>query len=382
MIFLLCGFQFQAYSGQDFGRLPLRECWSFGGETLSLFGIASDNAQQIFIPHPDGLIKSIEKHSGKSLWFSEIGGEISSPVLTEDDTIYVVSRSFSLPTEKQAQKGSSGAFSIHALSVSTGISLWQKSLEHAAGEKVHLLTSSEKIVAITDDGKFTAFKKRNGELLTERKHNIKVGTVPSLLEGKIYLGTDKGILIFGESTFDQIGEIKTKNTPTVILPAEKDSIYAGDDLGNVLSLSLEDRDTRWKTWTGAEITSITSLPEGILVSSLDNYVYLLSRKNGKRLWKKRLSGRSIGAPLVRQGVGVFSTQGGNEAVFIELQKGRLINQVNLPDENFFISNPVALPAAAATATTGSLVIFQTHKGIFAFGSERDCPPKNQAVKGK
>jgi hypothetical protein len=54
----------------------------------------------------------------------------------------------------------------------------------------------------------------------------------------------------------------------------------------------------WKLRNGAEISSVTPTAEGLLISSFDNFIYLISENGGKPLWKKRLSGRITAAPLI------------------------------------------------------------------------------------
>jgi outer membrane protein assembly factor BamB len=144
------------------------------------------------------------------------------------------------------------------------------------------------------------------------------------------------------------------------------SLYIGDKYGNVSEIMISSGKVRWKAVTGAEIISVTKVKQGLLVSSFDNFIYLLSEKNGKRLWKKRLTGKSIGKPLIKDNVAVFCTLGGSDALFIELDKGKSVNKVLINDENYFINNP---------SSFNNLIFFPTLKGLIAFSSDKQCSNK-------
>jgi len=110
---------------------------------------------------------------------------------------------------------------------------------------------------------------------------------------------------------------------------------------------------------GGEIFSLSLVPAGVLVSSLDNFVYLISLQKRKKIWKRRLAGRILAKPLIRDNFGVFVTTVGNSAIILDLSNGKIVNQISLPDDSFTLSEPV---------TVDKSLVFSTSKGIFAFSS--------------
>ncbi len=84
-------------------------------------------------------------------------------------------------------------------------------------------------------------------------------------------------------------------------------IYIGDEEDNLLILGdkkgeISARDIRsgkkvWKLRTGGEISSIVSSQRGLLISSYDNFLYMVSTLDGRIIWKRRMEGRSTGNPL-------------------------------------------------------------------------------------
>jgi outer membrane protein assembly factor BamB len=95
------------------------------------------------------------------------------------------------------------------------------------------------------------------------------------------------------------------------------------------------------------------------VSSLDNFIYLISPQKGKKVWKRRLAGRISAKPLVVDNFAVFVTAVDNSAVVLDLRNGKIVNQISLADIGFILSRPVIADKA---------LVFSTNKGIFAFSS--------------
>jgi outer membrane protein assembly factor BamB len=360
LIFLLL---VQAVKTQEFGRSPLRECWRVENDNLDSHRIASDNVNRIFFSYSGGIIEAVDKTLGKSIWRSEFGGEIISPIMTDQKKVYLVFKNTPPETNGDSEKKIT-IYSIRSLSIETGLTTWQKLLPLNEDEKVFFIEAADKLYVLTQGGLIQVLNKQNGEIFQEKKNALEISTIPSLVGDNIYVGTtDKKIVVLSKNGTKIQDEVGVKDIPTAILTPDAHELYVGDKSGNIVAINMTDKGIRWKTWTGAEIVSLSKVPNGILVSSFDNFVYLLSAKNGKRIWKKRLSGRSIGQPLIKNDIAVFSTLGGTDTVFIELKKGQSINRISIQNENYFVNNPSGID---------DLVILPTNRGLFAYGSEKNC----------
>jgi outer membrane protein assembly factor BamB len=233
-------------------------------------------------------------------------------------------------------------------------------------KKIYLLGNPEKLALVTDNGFFCLIDKTDGKVIVKKKLEYHITTVPFCRGEKIYFGTDdKKIVNLSLLDGHLFSETIVKSVPTIITPSDNDLIYYGDNTGFVFAIREKNKKARWSAITGAAIADITILPEGLLVSSNDNFVYLLSGKSGDRIWKRRLNGRPSGKPLVRNETAVFSSAGSKEAVFLDLRKGKVVNQIYLKDDNYFIGNPLA------GAEKGS-VVFPTFKGLYAFVVGENC----------
>ncbi len=260
---------------------------------------------------------------------------------------------------------------VTALSALTGITLWQKSFSvQKPPTKISLLNDTENLGVLTENGFYYLIGKQNGNLIVEKKLGYNIATIPLRRGEKIYFGTfDKKIVILSAHKGNLVSEAIVKSIPTIIMPSDNDLVYFGDNIGLIQAIGEKTKKIHWSTVTGAGITDITIVSEGLLVSSNDNYIYLLSAKNGNRIWKRRLAGRSFGKPLIRDRIGVFSSYGSNEAAFLDLRKGKIVNQVFIADGNYFVGSPTA-------GVEGISVIFPTLKGLYAFGYGGNC----QSVK--
>lgn len=366
--FLMLFFLISFVSGQEFGRIPLKECWKIENENINQVEIASDNDSIVYLSNSEGFIEAINTQTGEFFWKSEIGGEILPKIISDSSRVFIPSRRLS--SEKTGSLNSD-KITIHSLSKSTGITNWQRhlSLPEAPSHtgEVFMLDNPYKLFLITQSGNFITLSKQNGDILLEKKYVSPITTIPFLQGEKIYFGTrERKIKTYSIPTGHLSDVMSVPEIPKSILINKDSNLFVGDTAGNILLLDTRNQTVRWKTWTGAEVANVTKVKQGFLIVSLDNYIYLLSEKNGGRIWKKRLSGRSIGNPLIKENIAVFSTYGGSDAVLIELKRGKQINQLNVEEDNYFTNNPKGF---------GDLVFFQTRRGLFTYTAGSNCSSK-------
>jgi outer membrane protein assembly factor BamB len=310
-------------------------------------------------------LEAFDKKSGEIVWETEVGGELLASVTSDSEKIFILTKPSATNNKFASIKEQNFTLNLQAISPKTGITNWQISLAmKEVAEKVYLFKSNRQhITILADNGHFFSLDIQTGRLLSKSKLGFSLSTDPYPFNNEILLATKEGkILILSITDSRVIDEIETQIIPNVILATE-DKLLIGDKTGNVIAFDSKDKKRKWKATTGGQITSLSRVAKGILVSSFDNYVYLISEKSGKRIWRKRLSGRSIGAPLIKDNVAVFSTYGGTDSVFINLDKGKQINSISIQEENYFIDNPIGL---------GNSIIFPTFKGVLTYGTKKEC----------
>lgn len=352
---------------QSFGYQPLKECWHLTTDVLRNTDVASDNTNFLYLPLPEGIIKSINVKTRETLWQSEVGGEILGSLLLDRNNLYVLSLN------------GAGKISISALSSGTGITQWKKDLSIGSeASAAYILDASPLLFVMTGGGQVFLLDKVTGRITLEKPTSLQTAFSPVIKEGKIYIGTiGKKIMSLDLTNLTdknfEVKEIKDlTNDPTALFINDKD-LYVGDNLGKIYKINVQNKEIDWASRTGAGIISITEAENNLLVASSDNYVYLYSEKSGNRVWKKRFQGRTPGKFSVRSDIAVFSPLGEKSATVVELVKGKTINQITLDaaSSNAFINSPNIVD---------NVVIFSTIQGYYAFASSGCALPENQPNK--
>ena len=105
---------------------------------------------------------------------------------------------------------------------------------------------------------------------------------------------------------------------------------------------------------------------GIIVTSLDNFVYLLSPRRGELLWKRQLAGRIAALPLTDNQSALFSPLGGDACIVLSLRDGKQLNTLPVGEEGNTSATPLVV---------GGLLIIPTRHGLIAFApSSPDSNP--------
>jgi outer membrane protein assembly factor BamB len=140
----------------------------------------------------------------------------------------------------------------------------------------------------------------------------------------------------------------------------------GDDIGRITAIDPGKGSAKWRAQAGGAIGTILETERGLLITSLDNFIYLYDPSTGSLRWKKRLPGRSIEVPFIREGRVFAVIRDTPEAFVLELSTGRIINGIDLNDG-------AALTGEALLA--GGYLIVATTRGVVGFSSS--CGPDSE-----
>jgi outer membrane protein assembly factor BamB len=166
---------------------------------------------------------------------------------------------------------------------------------------------------------------------------------------------------FGLSDGRRVASAKTESMPAYVGAGEDSTAVYSDQKGVVYSIKTNGT-KNWKFRAGGRIVFVKPVNENVLLGSADNFVYFMSVEYGNLLWKRRLPGRIANGELIGNNLAIFTVVGENSAYVIELEKGRLVDQISLADEDAFLLTPIG--------ANGAHLFAATRKGISAFSS--DC----------
>lgn len=338
---------------EDFS-MPLKKCFGFARDKSSTNLIASDNKIQNVIFLQDN--KNIFSYNLKETlinWKTESNGFIKEINQTDNnDLIFISSR----PT-----KENNNQFYLNSVSLKTGITNWQR--ETAL---FNIIRGSHKDnLLVLSDGlqKVAGIDYKTGTDLWEITLSEKFLLLNTITDQTLLILTDKNLINLELNT----GRILKKTE----IPSSKSNNFnflVGSDMftflgtsdGKIFKFTKSFKNAIWKYKTGGSISSILYKENKILVTSLDNFVYLLDAQSGRLKWKKRMDDRIDIKPVFYNNLAVISSTSGNKISIINIDEGKLINRIILEEGNYPVSSPLVLDEG---------ILLATNKGVFLYSSK-------------
>lgn len=364
---LFIGWQEVYSQEQKTGALPLfKKCWEYSANQLTDQQFASDNDNKFYISLSGGKLISIDLFSGKKYWETELGGEIISVPIIDRELLYVVTKNIGIQKSPEESSAKNTVLTIRSLDKKTGLIRWNAKLadDVAIPERAYLYNFEKFLLIISDAGNLYSLDKFDARIIWTKNLPTLLSAEPLIKDEKIFLGTvDQRILSFSIDDGRLIEQWKLPASPTTFVEtAGGDHLIWGDGRGSLISFNKKSKNKRWKFRNGAEISHITYTRRGLLISSLDNFIYLISETDGELLWKKRMTGRILGEPQIYGEFLITTTTDDSFASIIALNDGKLVNRITLDDENIFTGQAMQ---------TEGLLIYATRQGILSFASKRE-----------
>lgn len=355
--------------------VPFKPCWSYLTKSASNITFASDNALDKNLKNTGNLLENksgsyflldgnrlvlLDITAGRQIWTSDLGGRAVSNLAIGGESVFVVLR-----------RGDD--YYLKNVGKSGGITIWQKKIAVAAANNAEHIEDDEngggtfflrffenKLILINQSGEFYAFAAETGDLLWNAKTGRRLTTIPSLAENKIFAGTSDDKLSITASGGEMETAFEAKMQITAIASKSSGRVYIGGKDGSVLAVDPENKTTFWKSRIGgAQISDLTLTANGLLVSSFDNFIYFISANNGRRIWKRRLSGRIFHKPMVVGGYAVAAGLFDASAAIIDLKNGKIVNRINSEQNAFFSGEFFFADDKIIAVTSSGLTAFTT-----------------------
>lgn len=334
-------------------------CWVYPTNKLTDLQFASDNDLNIYSALLDGKLISIKGTSGEKRWESDLGGSILSAPLVDAFNVYVAAGYIN----ERILGGwrDTDTLTLRSINKATGITLWKSEFSNAflPIEKVYLFSFVNYLIFVGDNGDIYSVDKTNGRIIWKKSLNTKLSSEPFVKANRLTVATLSNKVI-GLSMYD--GRlIENLHFPvsltTIVESVNENNFILGDGKGLIVSYNKKLKAQGWKFRNGAEISDITSTREGLLVSSSDNYIYMIAEADGKLFWKRRLSGRISDKPQIFGNYIIVAANDDSSAAVLELDGGKLVNRVVLGEDNYFVGGSMR---------TGNYIVYATLKGILSF----------------
>lgn len=335
--------------------LVVEKCWDYPTVESVVISISTD-AENVFAAFDNGTVKSLGLKDGRDRWSADLGGKISSNIVDLADRILVVTSS----VEANGTGGESST--LRALSKETGLTLFSAKI--AGAKKTYLVAGTDAIVALGSTGSVTGLtldgKPRWNFAMSSGLASDPFGwasgiTIPLL---------DKSIQQIGFANGETISKYNGSSVPMAIAADTDGRFYIGDERGRIYNTDASSGDINWKFKTGGRIEHLVIGKDRVFAASVDNFIYSISTDKGGVVWKKRLTARIDGRPLLWESMLVVSSFGESSAAIIDAKDGKTLKTIEFGTGNVKIANTVL-------ATDGSIILpLQNGLSIVRFGGCR------------
>lgn len=329
---------------------PLVVRWHYDSEqTLNL--TPATDGQRVFLPLGGGTIVSLNSTDGRLNWKSDTGGEISASPAADDNKVYVASEYGDITSTSRMTKGA-----LRALGKEAGVTKWMRTLP----APIHgsLAVGSESLFAGASDGKVYAIDKSSGLTQWANQYSSSFESQPVLSGSLLFIGSEDGALYaIDQASGKTVWHYRTRGPIRGPAAVVSGTVYFGSGDAYVYAVREGDGRFLWRARTGAAVQSVARAGEGLLVASLDNFVYFLSLNRGSRLWKRQLSGRISSQPLTAADGALFVPLSSNSGIVLALRDGKQVNTLPIGEDNSIGASPVSV---------GDVVLVTTIHGLLAF----------------
>ena len=369
LMILISGFPLE-FSGQEKPDLkkPFKKCWDSGGKNGQSNIVASDNEAQLIVTNNNSALISIDPLTKLENWKTEIRGQMRPVTIFDENSLFFIAdfEANSDSDEEEKKEKKEKTTTLNSISLKTGIIKWQEKTADNKNIEIKPLYHKELFFITDDKNTLSALQKEDGTIRWKRNFPNTVISVDSISPAEIRVLTEDRFLRVNANTGDILDETKIDSNSAKNFILKKDYLLLGNLSGEVVKVLLgrNKNNVDWKIKTGGSISALIELEGAVIVSSLDNFLYLYSLESGKLKWKRRLSGRINQSPLIFGNYAVVINSADSYASVIDLSDGKVVNQIPIDEENYFSGPPVIFR---------NLILLQTFKGIYFYSNANlDC----------
>jgi eukaryotic-like serine/threonine-protein kinase len=351
LLFLLSG-QMPVEAQQFAFAQPLTARWQYATEdTINL--TPATYAEQVYLPLAGGELVALRALNGQLNWKADVGGMVSSAPVADLRGVYVA-------TETLAPEGTEPFYratgTLRALSRKSGVTLWMRTLPRPISGA--LAADADTIFGGTTDGRVLAVNKETGEIRWQLQYTAPFASQPVLYNGRLYLGSEDGaLLVVDQQAGRTLWRYQTRGPLRGPVALANQLVMFGSTDGYVYALDAQTGHARWRMRTGAGVQSVAATEGGLLVASLDNFVYLLSYRSGERIWKRQLAGRIAAQPLTGADGALLAPLGGDACVVLALHDGKTLNTLEVGTDGNTSASPIIAQDVLLITTRHGLIAF-------------------------
>ncbi len=302
------------------------------------------DSEGIYLGTVNGTLSSYEARNLGVIWRLELGGEFVSEMLLVGNGIIVVTN--------PAAGGNGGVpenSTVRLIARDSGVTAWSAKLPYS--ERYYLGRLNGGVAAVNRHGVVLFLDITSGRVKWKTEPLGVVNTRPAFALGRMAFGTaEKQVQIISTTEGEPAGRVPLDAVPTSVSFSHNGGVITGDDRGNVTLFGPDNRPV-WKFKSGAGVSSALETEKGVLITSLDNFVYLVSDYNGDVIWKRRLAGRVVESGLLVNGHLVVLINGENTGYVLDMESGKVADVVQSGERDLINRTPVFVRDKTFAITT-------------------------------
>jgi outer membrane protein assembly factor BamB len=294
---------------------------------------------QVFVPLRDGTLAAVKIVDGSIAWTSDHATEFT-PVV-EDGLVIVA-------TDQR----------LVGLRASDAVTLWTTDL--GARVSVAPLLATGWLVVALESGEVVALRASDGTEFWREQVSGRLDVQPSVGGSSLFVPVADGRIVALELvTGRRLWEYRLGGSPRQILAL--DGLFVGSTDNFMYRLSRKNGRVEWRWRTGADIVGLPAVDERLVFFvSLDNVLRALDRDSGVQQWRRALSGRPTAGPQIVGDMALVSGVAPQLRAF-DTKTGDPVGVLQAPGEfavsPHVIRSPAALaPGLIVTTGDGRLVV--------------------------
>lgn len=320
--------------------LQINKCWELNREDILAKEIASDN-EILIIPLTNG-ISTYDKNF-ELLWSINTDALQPVKIFIINHEIIIIGK-YSEETKQVIEKTNeiNNFYKIISVSKQTGLINWQKNLSDTKESQIiNYALVNQKLIMTTVDSKLIEIDLNNRHIESNSinsNHQIQNSII---FEKSLYfISSENQLIKFDLENSNLQPILKTEIQTSKIIYSDNQEMLLSNKKGEIIKYNLNKGKASWKTRIGAEISSIAKYKGDFLISSIDNYLYLISTEYGEFIWRKRFEGRIIGEIFEGNNLYISVLLNSNQGFITNPKTGKIINQIILENDEYFTGKPI------------------------------------------
>lgn len=348
--------------------------------SLAIAQIESDNITNFPLIRNNNFLESINLISGKVNWTFDAGGTISRRNLVNSEFTFLANTGKKKNSDIDSNNGAEDKLIVRSISNYSGLTVWQTEIDRefiltraikSQSDQLSLYDLKDNLLLHSNDC-FFRVNKIDGQIIWKKcvepplanPNNINDRTNPDVngfildISGSILAFSDrKYIYILDMQTGEIISKTNTEVGITAIVSTGRSKIIYGTKRGFIRALDIDSKKSLWGVKVGGEISGIIKTDKGLLVSSFDNFIYMLDINKGHKIWKKRFAGRLAGKPSVNGNLAIIVGDIRN-SYFLDLSDGKILRQISLIENESFLQTHGFINEYSFLSTDKRILVFR------------------------